>query len=707
MIAQSTRYTTICLGLAGSLVLASAALADIPVTGGRLTGQAGFFIPDARGNTVLFDVATRTLRLQTPNGTTVDSRFIPTLGVLDPVGNRLPQAGDTGRLGGLLSGRAFDPAGNPFPFANVPLAVNFRVNSFTPNIGFLLGTLISPVIPGDASPVFLPVLNANLDPISSIFYNADNGSLNLGEFDANLPSGLIGLPPSVRFGTPRVTEFDIPPDVITRTERLIEFSFSGIGNLQNDSSINFVTGDLYYNSLDAVTDFRLQVQGTPYVIQGTGINGTQIRIDKGFGEASTLGGPFQGFIGPVGFAVDGVGSGSSTNAPPFGFRSRNTSTNFAFVDNFGTLIVGSNTGSIVNFDIYGTFNFTVSSFSGITPNPRFNAVDISNAGNFVPALVTPPTSIIPGNPGNPGGGSDNGPGLSNSTFIQNIDILDINITNIDITNVTGTQSETTPSTVTQTGDTVTVTQGTSTTTYDVLGPGSRVFPGLMGLVATNPDATSGNSSPAEGTAGGTPSTDSPSTPGGTPPADQPTSPQMPGLGGSSTPSTTPPSDSSSTSPSTDPPNTNPSDPGTGPGSSQANPVMPTTIIIIINIPVFIFTEVPSGQWFDPPMAKGYEYVMKSDSTFTSISGFPKGIDADDRFTVVVDGKTLGEFKAGQTLKFSDYKAVLGDSLVNGGVKKFTVRDIDPAVDATNPRAFPLKLDFNTPKASFEQRAVES
>lgn len=698
MIAQSTRYTTICLGLAGSLVLASAALADIPVTGGRLTGDAGFFIPN-RGNTVLFDVATRTLRLQTPNGTTVDSRFIPTLGVLDPVGNRLPQAGDTGRLGGFLSGRAFDPAGNPFPFANVPLAVNFRVNSFTPNIGFLLGTLISPVIPGDASPVFLPVLNANLDPISSIFYNADNGSLYLGAFDANLPSGLIGLPPSVRFGTPRVTEFDIPPDVITRTERLIQFSFSGAGNLEPDSSINFTTGDLYYNSLDAVTDFRLQVQGTPYVIQGTGVDGTQIRIDKGFGEASTFGGPFQGFIGPVGFAVDGVGSGSSTNAPPFGFRSRNTSTNFAFVDNFGTRIVGSNTGSTVNFDIYGTFNFTVSSFSGITPDPRFNAVDISNAGNFVPALVTPPTSIIPDNPG---GGSDDGPGLSNPTIIQNIDLQNINI---DVTvNVPGIQPEATPTTVTQTDDTVTVTQGNSTTTYDVLGPGSRVFPGLMGLVATNPDGASGNSSPAGGTASGTPSTNNPS---GTPSSDQPTSPELPGLGGGSAPSTTPPSDSSNPSPSTDPPNTNPSDPGTGPGSSQANPVMPTTIIIVVNIPVFIFNDVDSGDWFDPPMAKGFEYVMKSDSTFTSISGFPKGIDADDRFTVVVDGKTLGEFKAGETVKFSDYKAVLGNSLVNGGVKKFIVRDIDPAVDATNPRAFPLKIDFNTPKASFEQRAVES
>ena len=161
------------------------------------------------------------------------------------------------------------------------------------------------------------------------------------------------------------------------------------------------------------------------------------------------------------------------------------------------------------------------------------------------------------------------------------------------------------------------------------------------------------------------------------------------------------------------------------GSNQFVPVLPRFVFV----GVFVFTNVPSGRWVDPPSADGFEYEMvprdipvgvasrvfpgmtgvgqADDSVFTQISGFPTGVDADDTFIVSVDDTVLGEFSPGDTLQFSDYADVLGDRLINGGVEKFTITEINPAVDSANPVAFPLQLDFNTPTASFEMRALET
>lgn len=53
----------ILLGIATASAIASPAVAQIQVTGGRFTGDASFFVPDNGGNTVLFDAATRTLKI--------------------------------------------------------------------------------------------------------------------------------------------------------------------------------------------------------------------------------------------------------------------------------------------------------------------------------------------------------------------------------------------------------------------------------------------------------------------------------------------------------------------------------------------------------------------------------------------------------------------------------------------------------------------
>ncbi|NER92958.1 MAG: hypothetical protein F6J86_03760 [Symploca sp. SIO1B1] len=162
------------------------------------------------------------------------------------------------------------------------------------------------------------------------------------------------------------------------------------------------------------------------------------------------------------------------------------------------------------------------------------------------------------------------------------------------------------------------------------------------------------------------------------------------------------------------------------GISQFSPVLP----VVVFPGSFTFNNVRSGWWCDPPIAEGFEYEMiprdvpigltsrvfpgmtgedtASDAIFTKISGFPEAVDEDDRFTVTVEGKVLGEFGPGETLDFGDYQEELGDLLVNGeGVKKFTISAINPGVDAADPEAFPLRLEFNTPTASFEMRAIET
>ncbi len=166
--------------------------------------------------------------------------------------------------------------------------------------------------------------------------------------------------------------------------------------------------------------------------------------------------------------------------------------------------------------------------------------------------------------------------------------------------------------------------------------------------------------------------------------------------------------------------TNPND-----GSNQFRPIFPGFVFIGI----FVFNNVPSGRWVDPPSADGFEYEMTSrdvpvgvasrvfpgmtgvgqadDAVFTRISGFPTGVDADDTFVVSVEGTVLGEFSPGDTLRFSDYAQALGDRLVDGGVRKFTISEINPSVNARNPVAFPLQLEFNTDTASFEMRALEA
>ncbi|WP_228055831.1 hypothetical protein [Lusitaniella coriacea] len=129
------------------------------------------------------------------------------------------------------------------------------------------------------------------------------------------------------------------------------------------------------------------------------------------------------------------------------------------------------------------------------------------------------------------------------------------------------------------------------------------------------------------------------------------------------------------------------------GWTQDNPILPQ----IVESGQWIFEDVPSRHWFDPPTAYGSCYTMLDDSLFTEILDFPIGIDEDNSFKISVDDTTLGEFSPGENVDFI--------SLLGGGVSSFTLTEIDPLIDTEDPSAFPLQLAFNTKTADFKMEAL--
>ncbi len=128
------------------------------------------------------------------------------------------------------------------------------------------------------------------------------------------------------------------------------------------------------------------------------------------------------------------------------------------------------------------------------------------------------------------------------------------------------------------------------------------------------------------------------------------------------------------------------------GATQTNPLLPVEVAP----GNFMFTNAPTGQWVDPPLVPGYEYIMDSaDTLFTAILEFPIGFDQP--FEVVADGVVLGSFDVDEGVNFLD--------LLGHGVDRFTVRGISPLVDAEDPAGFPLRIAFDADTASFRMIAI--
>ncbi len=278
---QFTRFAIGASILAGSLSVAASAHADIPITGGQVSGDAAFITPLTPGNAntlnrtgspVLFDTVIQTLRIVTPNGTTTTSRFLPNASrFTDTNGNSRPDSGDQGRLEGALSGVAFSRVGSPVFFQNIPTALNFTLTAFTPN-SFGTGSLISPNQTGTAPLVFIPGVNVQLSSASSSVYSSKPGLLEVGPFAANLTGDFIGLPSDLQL-RPAATEVTLVPVFLGRR---IKFDFEG-KNAQVDEAaygVDPATGRRVLDFAGAVTDFKIQSVGTPgsseFKIDGSG-----------------------------------------------------------------------------------------------------------------------------------------------------------------------------------------------------------------------------------------------------------------------------------------------------------------------------------------------------------------------------------------------------------------------------------------------------
>jgi hypothetical protein len=124
------------------------------------------------------------------------------------------------------------------------------------------------------------------------------------------------------------------------------------------------------------------------------------------------------------------------------------------------------------------------------------------------------------------------------------------------------------------------------------------------------------------------------------------------------------------------------------GNTAGNPVLPNSG----SNGFFRFFNVNSGQFMDPPIADGFEYQMTDGALFTKI-GLPTGYG--NNFTVVVGGNPVATGLAG------------GDAYTFGGpgVPSFQLIGLNPDVDAANPDAFPLYMEFNQPTASFNMTAI--
>lgn len=129
-------------------------------------------------------------------------------------------------------------------------------------------------------------------------------------------------------------------------------------------------------------------------------------------------------------------------------------------------------------------------------------------------------------------------------------------------------------------------------------------------------------------------------------------------------------------------------------NSQDNPSLPDGF----NGTGWVFSNVQSGLWFDPPFTNAFDYEGQSGTTFDSIT-LPTGYGSTfDILTGPGFSNLLGTFGAGSSVNFL--------TLAGGPLSAFRLSGINPAVDAALPNAFPLQIFFNSgANGSFTQTAV--
>lgn len=126
-----------------------------------------------------------------------------------------------------------------------------------------------------------------------------------------------------------------------------------------------------------------------------------------------------------------------------------------------------------------------------------------------------------------------------------------------------------------------------------------------------------------------------------------------------------------------------------PGGTQQNPILPNAT----EGGWQVFRNVPGCRWYDPHTPYGFEFQALDDTLFSEILDFPVG--DDNRFTVSVGDRILGEFGAGDSVDFT--------SLFGSGISNFKITGIDSLFGSTEETAFPIQLAFSDRTGSFKMR----
>ena len=399
------------LGIIGCLALLnpSAAQAEISVTGGRTAGDGAFFVPN-QGNTLLFDINTRIIRLETPNGITVNSRFRPGGGRLDPM-TGVPKGGETGFLEGTLSGRAFTAEGTPFFFQGVTTTLSFTLTSFDPNRVFE-GTLIRSRSQSSTPLVFLEATDTSLADQSRQNFEGISGSLHIGEFSASLSGGAINLPADTQFAAPGIELIQFDGNTLAANAN-IKFELEGGG--QGTTNLDAGQGSISYEGQTGKTNFTIQgtIDGIPdnsdlltnqvsTISDDSSKSESQITVDNNsFKISGTISGPVnfavggltnngsgqnpnqsQSYTGDTQYKVSGVGQGSTEfngREGSLNFYSPESSTNVEITGN-GFVAQGSGTGE-VSFNV-GVGLISTSGSSGVSNGAVFGSSPTATSTDF-------------------------------------------------------------------------------------------------------------------------------------------------------------------------------------------------------------------------------------------------------------------------------------------------------------------------------------
>ncbi len=137
-----------------------------------------------------------------------------------------------------------------------------------------------------------------------------------------------------------------------------------------------------------------------------------------------------------------------------------------------------------------------------------------------------------------------------------------------------------------------------------------------------------------------------------------------------------------------------------PGATQANPLLPSQIDPPSpNFPelgpTFIFRNAPSGRWFDPPNAYGFDYLALDGTLFTSVI-LPTLPGQMGPFTLCLDpadAATCSSLSGGNPFSFG------------AGISSFRVTGIDPLIDPSTAAPFPTFLQFAGNTGSFQMTAL--